>query len=504
MTTHTFDSIAPTRALDTARPAAALRLLRIVASCLAVWALGLSSLPSPAVADELVIFTKKGGNSLSEKFNSEHLPSLLKEAFDLGLVAQVVDISEKGAPADVHLMPLIVYQSDRGRAIFQGRYVDIGKVLHFIRTQRAIPPTSGSLEVQEASVVDFGRAKVLASLKITPLAGHRPPDHDDDAFEKRARRAIQEAFITLKLRAKATLGPSDRSFYFDFYPYRSKDGGLFVSVAMFSQFNCIEPIFTRFDDPIGGSWDDVDRVFRQAAQLLENQLHIQVSTSRIGDGFDLIDEQTPVASWDELGLSLPERPAGAAAQAVDVELPTSWRLSEVNDGSPQLLFQFPAPLERYSGVVHRVSGELNLRASDDVNGATGFVNAQTSSVTMGEDGLDKAVRTKMIFADRFPEARFELKSTESSQPLAFGQITRMVAQGTFTMMGFDIPLAVRAQLEPVIGEDGDPRLQVQAGFELRLKAPFGIKGPDGPAPANDTLNFHLNVLLDPAPRGAPE
>ena len=66
------------------------------------------------------------------------------------------------------------------------------------------------------------------------------------------------------------------------------------------------------------------------------------------------------------------------------------------------------------------------------------------------------------------------------------------------MMGIEIPLDVRAQLEPIIGDDGAPRLHVQAGFDIRLENPFGIAGPDGPAPANDTLDFHLDVLLEAA------
>ncbi|MEM7517820.1 MAG: hypothetical protein AAF368_12970, partial [Planctomycetota bacterium] len=112
------------------------------------------SLVTPLGAEELVIFTQKTDSEVSKAFHAEHLPDLLKQAFELDLVAEVVDISERGAPDDVRLTPLIVYQSDRGRAIFQGRYVDVGKVLHFIRTQRAIPPTEGTLTVNDAAVAD--------------------------------------------------------------------------------------------------------------------------------------------------------------------------------------------------------------------------------------------------------------------------------------------------------------------------------------------------------------
>ncbi|MEO1365825.1 MAG: YceI family protein [Acidobacteriota bacterium] len=474
----------------------------LVASAASFVALLALPLAAPLGAEELVIFTQKTDSDISKTFHAEHLPDLLKQAFELDLVAKVIDISERGAPDDIHLTPLVLYQSHRGRAIFQGRYVDTGKVLHFIRTQRAIPPTAGDLEVSDGAVADLGRARILAPLKITPLGGQVPEGYDAEAFQEKARDAIMEGFERFSRRARATLGASDRSFYMDFHPYRSEDGGFFVSTALFSQFNCIEPVFIRFEAPTGGAWADFPDVFARAARELEEQVFATLTDPKLGDGFDAVPDSTPATSWADLGLPLPERVAGAAAADVHVELPTRWRLAPGDNLGPRLLFRFPPPLERYSGEVGDISGQLLLRTKDDLNGASGFIVARTGSVTMGEDALDEAILTKMIFASRFPEARFDLESASTEEALAFGRISRLVAQGTFTMMGIDIPLEVRAQLEPVIGEDGDPRLQVQAGFEMRLKSPFGIEGPHGPAPANDTLDFHLNVLLEPDPESA--
>ena len=41
-------------------------------------------------------------------------------------------------------------------------------------------------------------------------------------------------------------------------------------------------------------------------------------------------------------------------------------------------------------------------------------------------------------------------------------------------------------------------LRVSATATLSLANPFGIAGPDGPAPANDTLIFYLNFLMKEA------
>lgn len=455
-------------------------------------------------ADELLVFTQKTDSAVSTAFQDLHLPELVREAATLKLEIQTVDVSSNGAPAEVRLTPLIVYQSARGRAVFQGRYVDAGKIKHFIRTQRAIAPTDGTLEVTDAAIATIGRAQVLAPIKITPLSGHPPLDHDAAAFDSAARAAIHNSFRQFKNRSVATLGSSDRSFYMDFHPFRSEDGRIFISTSLFSQFNCIEPVFTRFEEPTGGDWSRWQDAFAQAARELEDQVFAQIAHSKIGDGFDGVPLADVAPSWHELGLDLPPAAKGTTTASADVELPTHWRLTASADSGPQLLFRFPPPLERYSGEVSEIAGELRLKATDQLDGAVGFITVQTSSVTMGEKALDDAVRGKMLFADRFPQARFELETASSDAPLAFGRISRMVAKGQFTMMGFEVPLDVRAQLEPIIGEDGKPRLHVQAGFDLRLKAPFGIEGPHGPTPANDTLNFHLNVLLDPGvPAAAP-
>lgn len=450
-------------------------------------------------AEQLLVFSRSADSPVSQQFAEQHLPALREQARRLGIEIEEIDVARAGAPADIHLTPLIVYQSPRGRAFFQGRYVDTGKVAHFVRTQRAVPPASGSFEATDAAVAELGRARVLAPIKVTALAGQAPEQHDAAAFEERARDAIMSGFERFERRASATLGPSDRSFYMDFHPYRSEDGRLFVSTALFSQFNCIEPVFTAFDQPVSGSWDAWTDVFSRAARQLEDAALEKIRRSEIGDGFDGVPATLAAPSWQALGLELPEMPAGSAAVDVDVELPDRWRIEgAVDGGAPRLIFRFPPPLDRYSGEVAEIDGELSLEAPERVDGARGFVLARTSSVTMGEDSLDNAVRGKMIFVDRFPEARFELEHATADQPLAFGRISRMVAQGTFSMMGIEIPLDVRAQLEPIIGDDGAPRLHVQAGFDIRLESPFGIAGPDGPAPANDTLDFHLDVLLEAA------
>ncbi|ANM29505.1 hypothetical protein ABI59_07790 [Acidobacteria bacterium Mor1] len=449
--------------------------------------------------EELILFVRSSAEgAIIDGVETTHRPALESLAGELGLRLRVVDTAEQ-APAEVHLTPLLVYQSARGRAVFQGRYVDTGKVAHFVRTQRAVPPQPGGYTAKNVAVASLGRAQVSAPIKITGLSGHLPEGLDADSFTAEARAAILAGFQRFSERESIELGAADRAFYMDFHPYLDEAGRLWVSTALFSQFNCIEPVFVGEDTPHTGSWDERDRVFAAAARQLENEVMAQITGSTRGDGFDPVPATVAEVSWEQAGLPLPERAQGSSAAAANLELPARWRVEPSEPGAaPRLVFRFPAPLDRYTGEVGQVDGALALESPDSLQGAKGWIETDTSSVTMGEQTLDAAIHGKMILVKRFPDARFELAEVSApEEPLRFGNLSRVAAKGTFTMMGQEIPLDVAAQLEPIVGDDGKPRLHVQAGFEIRLMEPFGVEGPDGPAPANDTLQFHLDVLMLP-------
>lgn len=453
-------------------------------------------------SEQLVVFTSSSASTpVAQRFSDQVLQELRAQARQLDLAVEVVDVDTQGAPAEIHGVPAIVHQNARGRSFFQGRYVDIGKVAHFVRTSRAIPPVDGRQTRADILTLELGRAKVVSPIKITELAGDAPLDLDPAAFRAAALRAIADGSERYELRAQVELGPSDRAFYFDFYPYRSADGRFHLSTALFSQFDCIEPVFESGDSPISGPWAERDRVFAEAARQLEAEVLRQLAESELGDGFYPVPETVAEVSWQDLGLALPAAGPGVdSATAARLELGRSWQVASpsATDG-PRLVFRFPSPLERYSGEVGELDGRLELGPNGSFEGAAGFLEVETSSVTMGEDSLDEAIRGKMIMVESFPRARFDLQTVvPGAEPVAFGKLSRFVAKGSFSMMGHSVPIEVRGQVEPLVAEDGQPRLRVNAGFSLRLADPFGVEGPDGPLPARDTLDFFLDFLLRPA------
>ncbi len=456
---------------------------------------GLAANPT---GDTLAIFVQPGASDLARRFEREALTSITAQAGKLGVEVRVLD-ARKGAPSEVTVTPLLVFQNHRGRSIFQGRYEDVGKVTHFLRTSRFVPQQSAPTIREDVGLRQVGRARVAAKLKVTGLTGSLPAGFDAPTFESEARGAILGAMTGYRRETTAALGRSDRTFYLDFHPYRSADGMLFVSTEVYSQFNCHAPVYSGLREPVNGLASDPDKVFAAAGVRLAKVVDDTIRTSPAGDGFDPVPAEAPVVSWEQIGLQLPPAPSGSAASIpTNAKLASAWTIEQVPDPPvPILQFKFPAPLDNYSGVAREVSGDLTLGEDFAMKGATGRVRVATRSLTMGEPGLDDTVM-KNVAAAAFPESVFELASVAGDDgPLVMGKTSQVLAKGAFTMKGIRVPLDVRAEIEPIVAADGGVRLSVTASFSIRLKDPFQIDGPDGPSPARDTLEFFLQFTMVP-------
>lgn len=450
------------------------------------------------VSGRIVVFEQEGSLAARD-FAANTLPRLRAIASERGLAVDVRDAST-GAPAEVHVTPLLVYQDAQGRSIFRGRYSDLDRFAQFLRTVKSGPLEGAPAQHDNIAVWRRGRAVVLAPIKITSLTGTLPPRYDENAFLDRARRAVLAGFTRFRYEREADTGPSDRAFYMDFHPYRDAGGKLFVSTAIYSGFNCVEPVFVRFDEPLSGPWTSFDDVFREAGRMLEDEVAQLVVGSKVGDAFDPVSEKIARPSWAALGLALPAVAASAPkAGAPRVALGARWAIEEpAASDPPRLGFRFAPPLDTYNGEVRVISGTIVLGKDGTLSGATATLTTRTSSLTMGNKTLDAEVKDKMLRVAQFPTATFSLDPLPASTArLTFGAPVPFSGTGRFELLGKAIPLAVNAQAEPVIAEDGSPRIEVHATFRLRIGDPFGLKGPDGPSPANDTLVFDARLRLKP-------
>jgi hypothetical protein len=457
------------------------------------------AIASLVVAAQLVVF-QQDGSLAAYDFTTKALPKLRELARSRG-IALVLKDAKAGAPVEVHTTPLLVYQDAAGRSIFRGRSTDLDRISQFLRTVRAGPLANSDTPQDNMAVWRRGRAVAIAPIKITGLSGVLPARFDEGEFQASARKAILSGFTRFRSERRVATNPSDRAFYLDFHPYRDASGRLFVSTAIYSGFNCVEPVFRGFDQPVAGDWSDRADVFARAGALLEERVAQLSESSELGDAYDPVSRDVPLVSWNALGLPLPaaEATPGGPARVVAGALPRHLVVGEARpDDPPRLEFRFAAPLDTYNGEVRTLTGSIVLGEGSRLRGAVGRLEAATASVTMGNKTLDAELRDAMLRVDTFPVARFFLDPVEAADvALSPGVPTPFTATGRFEMLGVTIPLSVNAQAEPSLAEDGSPWLDVRARFVLRIGASFGLKGPDGPTPANDTLEFSVRLALKP-------
>lgn len=474
------------------------RLHILYISCLALLAQLMPAGSSAGATGQLIVFVQPGA-PVSDRFSATHLSAIGELAAEMELEFRVIDAAD-GAPDGVAITPLIVFQNHLGRSIYQGRYSELEKLTHFIRTSAYIPQGVAADNRIDVPVWQRGKATVVSNIKVTALAGTLPNRHREERFHRNAIKAVAGALARHK-KGTAQLRRTDRSFYMDFYPYRAEDGDLFVSMALFSQFNCAIPIYTNFAEPLKGRWRDYERVFRLAAETLEREVAKQIDRSEFGDDFDPVDVSVKGVTWDALGLQLPEPPKGGGERvSANVELADRWRLVEAGESAgPRLLMRFLPPMDNYSGEAWELDGELTFAGKGSLEGATGWIDVTMASITTGDAHLDETIHDQIIKAHKFPKARFRIDRVDVSKPeLVFGELKAFAVHGMFELVGIQIPLTATAQVEPVISNDGSPRLHFRAAAQIRLLGPFGLEGPPlGPMPARDTLIMYLNFLMRP-------
>lgn len=447
--------------------------------------------PKAGEDEQLIIITQAGDGH----FVNNCLPQLEAWAAAEGIKIHQLDPTN-GIPKEITATPAIIFQNKQGRAIYASRYAEFGTIKNFVRTNRVRSQPQAVFCADNVLQWNNGRAKLNAPIKLTPLSREMSESQIFDDFAINAINAIASGMTNFKQQAEACLARTDRAYYCDVHPYLSADGVLFLSLEMYSMFNCIRPVFSTGDQPLRGDFADYEQLFKEAGQLFQAQIIANITTSESGDAWTPLSLATPVITWENLGLQIDETQVSTAVLPKDFELIKNWRYSEAAiPGVAPLFFRFMEPLDRYAGEVPEFTGTLNL--SPDGSLQKGQFVADLRSLTMGMAELDDKVKRKYIYTKRFPQASFAFDLPSPDQPLLSGQTNRVPVAGVFTFMDKELPLLVQAELTPQIGESGDQQLLVHVQFDLNITDDFGVEGPDGPDPARKTMVFDLNFFMSP-------
>ena len=460
----------------------------------------LAAAPAAAAEEQLLVFVQPDASDVAKDFRENRLPEIRELAADMDVSVEVIQVGDEPVPPEVGITPLLVFQNHRGRSVYQGRTTTPARIRNFIRTSRFVPQGEEKLVREDIPIWKTGRVQIWSPVKVAPVTGTPPKGYDHAAFVREARAAMEQGFDQFETRNRVELGRADRGFYMDFYPWRAEDGTLFLSLALYSQFHCKAPVFEKKEEPLLGPYEERAKLFQQAAEIMEKAVARQIADIEDGDGFDPIPKATPTIAWAEMGYPLPPKPERAAMADVDAEIPLKWTLAKPGPGDPPMVqFRFPAPLDQYTGEVKQGNGKFRLAEGKTLNGADGFVEMDPATVTMGVEDLDEVLQGSLFLdTDDHPAARFEVESVSGDgRPVEYGHLSPAAVSGTFHLKGTSKPMQVVMEMEPVIGEEGKPRLLARGRFRIDLTE-FDIEGADGPEPARNTLVFDVNLAFRPS------
>ncbi|MEM8569000.1 MAG: YceI family protein [Bacteroidota bacterium] len=444
-----------------------------------------------SVLAQIVVFVD-ASKELDQKFMEEYYDSMVEIA--RGLEIDIVKFDVKnGAPEEITVTPQIAFQNKFGRSFYVGRYAELSRFKVFLRTVARNPQTDKSNLKTEIMTYINGRSTTALPVKITELKGSYSGNKKE--FQSKSLAAFYSGFKKFSLEAELDFKRTNRLFYLDVHPFVSEEGKLYLSYEIYSQFNCVVPVYSKLAEPFVAELTDYENAFEQLAEILENEVFRISETSTIGDGFTTVTETVKVATWESLGLALKGGESNVQSNSIDIEnIGDNWLvMGEIDKLTPIVQFNFYAPLDNYAGEVKRLKGSLNWKE----NSLSGRFVVDTQDVTMGEETYDKNVHKKYIKVKRFPEASFAFEDFNwDRKDILIADAGARLISGTFSFMGREQEIEAATQIVPVMEKDNTVRLIITSEFNLNVFEHSKVNGPDGPKNARENMHFKLNFVME--------
>jgi len=433
------------------------------------------AITSSIAQESIYVFTQKK----DVQFVKETLPQLKAYAAEKGIDLLHQDILMR-VPMEITATPAIIYQNPKGRAIYAGRYTVFSSIENFIRNNRNSPKASMQICKKNEWYKQVERFNMIASTKITTPKGP----------EAKGKTLNQADLIDLSAfkytKSDICINKTDRNFYLDFHPYFD-NGKLYLTYELFSQFDCIKPIYSKMNEPIIIENSNLRKAFAQASAELAKQIELQLSQSKIGEALTPIAANTADKMWPSI-VADTSQVSKTLNIVSNYDISGNWKFaSAIDEDTPIIQFNFKAPLDRYIGEVKALSGQFEVDNARRI--VSGKFIAQAQSLTMGVPDFDQKIHKKYIKAFKYPEASFEFDTT--TKPVITLGETQSIP-GTFTLMSKSIPITVQTTFDAI----NDNQLQVNCKFEVNIMDPFKVKGPDGPAEASEVVEFNMNFIVN--------
>lgn len=448
----------------------------------------------PETSDQLVVFVPDQTSDFYQSLEETAFPVWQQLAEGADLDFRLVSVPTEGTPSEIKQLPTLVFQHETGRNFYYGRYLDKGRIATWLRTGKRRVSDLRTDTKKDLFTVTSGKLIEAVIIKITELEGTQPQEYRQEEFREEVMNRMATSMNSLSRADSVSLLQTDRKVFFDMYPYRSDQGDWYISLAIFSPFDCIDPVYTTGASPITGTFEEA---IAKAGQTLEQAWLTWKTTDLAGDAYRPVNESATVQTWEELGLGINDS-IGTQAGSMPAN-PEGWeagryQLSHEPGEQPEMVFQFMSPLDGYAGALDSMSGYIEWPSPPQLQGLSGSFEVPVRAVNMGNTGLNIKVWDKYLKEKRHPQLTLTLPPCIESREVADTEPLLVSIPGIMNILGKERPVSVRAEFSPVIGPSQREALQVELQFGLDI-SDWNINGPDGPDPANHTMQFYGTIFL---------
>ena len=426
--------------------------------------------------EKLVIFVNEDGSKVASDFQVQ-LPKIKEMATSMNLDVVLID-AKSGVPLDVGALPAIYLYDGNQVLYYKGQYTATDRLKAFLQNAKRFDFDVKNQWLESVMVAEFERFTKVTRLKVTDLKyeGQNEAEEIGEPLKNALAQTANFAF-----HDKYMVHKQSKIHYLDLYPYKAKNGIYYINTAIYSQHNCVEPLF-KSTEPFSGK--DIVQLGQEIGSWYANyELELYQNTEN-GDGLEVI-EDLPVKSWPTLGFPLKKEVD--ITKLPTIEFPQGTKYFQPSRNERPVVFTFSPPLSNYNGSASTIYGALVYRD----NSLTGEFGVVLRSIAMGDDLLDESVKGHQLQTSKYPIATFQFKE---NLEIKSGQ--EFLVNGELAFMG--MKNQQKAKVTLFKNQDSDDWI-LEASLQIDISPFPSLERPDGQAPLNHTVYVSVVSALKEAP-----
>ena len=436
--------------------------------------------------DYLVVFTDfQAPSRVVNDFNQNYLDKIKELGGSTGIEVVVRDRAS-GFPAEVTALPAIYYIGPGKQVYYKGRYSYVDKIKTFINNQRTFTFDLNALEKDRIFVKEEGGFEIGLVPKFYDLQGEVPSDFKPEDMQAAILGGLGKGLTSFEYKPNYTFKEVSKLFYLDFYPYRSSDGTIWVSIEVFSQHSCVEPVFQKMKVPFSAV--GMESVAGEVGQYMDGLMPELFHDLNYHDGLYVVPQNTNRVDWKTLGLN-----PSHGAEVIEASGAFPSGSYQVNTTEKvNLSFSFLPPVSHYAGTIPSLKGDFSYQEGR----LKGTMSVAVSQMDMGDESLNEYVKADELQEEKYPE--IVLRFDHPLEDIQLGSRYKLPA--TLVLTGIEKEVEVGVTFRQFSEDPSE--ISVEASFSFSVNPFPSLEKPDGPAPFNETIMVATAFTAGPATAGA--